>query len=221
MEGGLQCFARAASEAGACGALELRAVALLETGSALAHRAANRRHDEAIPALQEAIDLAQHLGSGSIAGRACYELAWIAFLESRYERVEYWASQALEHGGDDPEVRAAVGAVRGKAYSEVGRYGAAIAILRPAERDAEATQDAFKITWVLAALGRVLMLRGSFDEARPILERAVDIALRAGLVGFAPCPESYLGELCRLTDETDRAESLLDQHSFPNRKSVV
>ena len=209
LEAGLSCLVRASVEARSCGDLPLETDALAEIGSTLAHRFGAERHDEAATVLHQVIERSARLSDPDREAWACYELAWIEFLAARYERCTVWTQRALSLTEED-SLHAAVGYVRGKALSETGNYGTAVATLDDALQRADASAEPLRISSVLAALGRTLMLRGEEQRARVHLERAVEIVKTHRLLWYAPCVEAYLGELYRRSGETEAATQTLD-----------
>jgi CHAT domain-containing protein/tetratricopeptide (TPR) repeat protein len=95
--------------------------------------------------------------------------------------IESWALAAVaaERAGDRAgQIQALVQA--SEAYTVLGRYRQAVAVLDRALKLAEASGDRADVPWVLARLGNVLIATGPPDAAEITLRRSLDMAREGG-----------------------------------------
>jgi CHAT domain-containing protein/Tfp pilus assembly protein PilF len=109
------------------------------------------------------------------AGRAAFERG--AFDSA----IESWtlAATASEQAGD--RAGQIVALVRAsEAYTALGRYRQAVAVLDRALKLAEASEDRSQVPWILARLGNNLIATGPADVAETTLRRSLDMAREGG-----------------------------------------
>jgi len=112
-------------------------------------------------------EVQEHLAAGRAAfSRGAFDTA-----------IESWALAAVaaERAGDRAgQIQALVQA--SEAYTVLGRYRQAVAVLDRALKLAEASGDRADVPWVLARLGNVLIATGPPDAAEITLRRSLDMA---------------------------------------------
>jgi DNA-binding SARP family transcriptional activator len=213
LEPGLECLRRAATEAHACGDLELKAEALFEMGAALAHSGRASLKEEGAVALHETIALSARTGRTSVAAAAHRELAWLEFLAARYDRAEAWLDTGTDLAGNDDAERARIRYILACTFSDVGSYPEAIDHFEGSAALLETTGDAKQLARSLAFVGRLYVLQGEFLKAREVLEHSLDLVRSEGWIGFQPFPEAFLGYVELAEGRVDVAANLLE-HSF-------
>jgi tetratricopeptide (TPR) repeat protein len=189
---GVRSLARAAAEAGACGAHELEAESWLALGTALVH-SARGRDEEGANALLRASSLAEQQGLGDLAAAAHRELGYVDILQARYARC----AQRLERAtalADSDEERAGVEAMLGLAAADTGAHERALAHLRRSVELAERAGSRQQTSFSLSFVGRSHFLRGELVDARAALERSLALARETKWIAFEPWPESWLAE---------------------------
>lgn len=212
LDAGVECLARAATEADASGDAALKVRAMFELGSALVHSGKNR-FEEGAAVLHELLHFVEEHDDQTLRAGAMREIAWAELLAARYQRCETWLHRALEAAaGDDVETAAAL-RVLGLDLMEVGRYGESMQRLRRAVELADATGNTKEGGIARAVLGKALVMRRELDEARVHLERSIETIRGGGWTVVLPWPEAYLGELEFHAGDLDRAQDLLD-HAF-------
>ena len=194
LDAGIECLRRATTEAHVLGDLEMKARTLFAMGSALVH-CGRCLYDEGATALHEVIALAQRLDDRLLESAAYREIAWVALLTCRYQRMEVLLHQALELAGDDPENKAGALWVLGMGLAEAGRYRDAIAELELAVELALDTDQPSHAVPALSMLGKARMMCGDFTGARAAFEQALSICNRRGWAWMKPWAEAYLGQL--------------------------
>lgn len=204
-DAGIECLRRATSEAHACGDTTLKSHTLFELGSALVHSGRNLR-TEGAAALHEALALAITSSESDIATRACYELAWVDFLDARYDRARLWLDRAEEQPLPY-QLAAGVMWVRGKLEMEVGHYATSIDLLTRAVAAAGRAGDVFRHGFALASLGRSHMMHGDLALATDTLERSLGV-VREGAPVLVPLTEGLLAQTRLLEGDIDGAREL-------------
>lgn len=209
-DAGVECLRRATAEAHACGDAGLKATTLFELGTALVHSGRNLR-GEGAGALHEALELARSSGTGDIEGRASYELAWVDFLDARYDRSDLSLKRA-EAFGDDEGLTAAVLWVRGKLEMETGHYSSSIGSLERAIDIAGHAGDHFRRGFALASLGRTYLLLEEWDAAVAALERSL-ATVREHAPMLVPIAEGFLAEAWLSSGRTAAAQETAE-HAY-------
>ena len=207
-EAGLESLGRAVAGARAVGDVELLVRGLTALGSSQVH--AVRGADESgAGALREAVAVAERAGRLELATAACRELAWVEFLRCRFDSAERWLDRAVSTVGADDSERAWILLTRGSLRSDEGRHDEAIPLLRDAVRHGEKSGDLRAAAMALTHLGRVWVLRHEPEQARVDLERALDLAERAGWMSFLSYPTAWLGEVALQEGRSQEATDLL------------
>ena len=212
MDAGLTALRTAAAAAHAIGADQLRAKALLATGSALVHTDRSN-HEEGSALLHQVIALADRLEDPAMVAAAHRELAWVEFMAARYERARRWIFKAPAEALEDSSTRAGALWILGKSAAETGRYTESFELLESAVAQARRAQDPIRLAFCLTAIGRGRLLRRELDMAAVVLTESIQVVRFAGLTALAALPEAFLGEVRLLQGDPGSANDLLE-HSL-------
>jgi DNA-binding SARP family transcriptional activator len=212
IETGLLRLRGAVASARAAGELDLLARALIRLGGALVH-SARGTDEEGAAALHEGSALAEQLGENALAATGWRETGWVQFLRARYERAEASLARAADLGRGHDEELAWVDAILGCCRSDVGHYAEAAERLRSAIDRSDRTNSVQAGAYGRAMLGRLYLLRGELDEARHMLDEALEYTQRHGWTAFVPWPESFRAEVDLRAGDVDTAEERFE-HAF-------
>ena len=184
LEAGLVALRQAVSGSRACDDRRLLAETLIALGSTLVH-AARGTDEEGAAALYEGRTLADQIPDRDLGAKARRELAWIEFLRGRYDRALAWSAEAGQlAAGNDAEL-AWADLIAGGCHTDSGDYHAALPVLISAVDRADRAGAARTAAVAAALLGRLHLLRGETDAARPALERSLQQA-RVGRLDRLP-----------------------------------
>ncbi|MGH3013067.1 MAG: BTAD domain-containing putative transcriptional regulator [Gaiellaceae bacterium] len=212
IETGLVRLRGAVAAARAAGELDLLARALVTLGGALVH-SARGTDEEGAAALHEGSALAEQLGENALAATGWRETGWVQFLRSRYDRAETSLARATDLGRGHDEELAWVDVILGCCRSDVGHYAEAAERLRSAIDRSDRTNSVQAGAYGRAMLGRLYLLRGELDEARHMLDEALEFVQSHGWTAFVPWPESFRAEIDLRVGDVDAAEERLE-HAF-------
>jgi tetratricopeptide (TPR) repeat protein len=196
---------QATVEAHDAGDPELEARTLVAVGSALVH-GVRGRDGEGAQVLHEAIEATERAGTSTHAAQAHRELGYVEMLRARYDRAHRWIGEALSLANGDTGELAWAYAIRGSAFSDMGRHSDGLRDLREALRLARQVGAAAVETWALTFIGRSHLLCRDLPDAREALQRALRVAHQIRWTAFVPLPESLLAEVDLLEGNTDEAE---------------
>ncbi len=186
-EAGLDCLRRAVAEARRCDDPPLLAASLTALGSALVH-AVRGRDEEGAALLHESVQLTD-------SAAACRELGFVDVQAGRRARATHWLERAhAAAGGDDREI-AAINGVRGMNLSDAGLYDDALPVLTASVDRALHCGSRRQAAWSASLVGRLHLLRGSFDDAARALATSLDLVERERWIAFQPWPEAFRAEL--------------------------
>ncbi len=211
-EPGISGLRQAVSGARRLGDQRLLAASLVALGAALVH-AARGTDEEGAAALYEAGSLADQVGDAALGATARREMAWIEFLRARYDSALGWLGQAGRLAAGDAAELAWVDATTGGCHLDSGDYPAALAALRSGLDHAERAEARQAGAVAATFLGRWHLLRGELAQARPILQRAMELAAIAGWTTFLPLPESFLAETELRDGDVDAAAARFE-HAY-------
>src|SRR5919106_1008409 len=183
----------------------------VEPGPAL--RAAAVAFEEGVAALHEGTTLAEETGSRGVAAVGWREIGWVQFLRAHYERAEKSLDRASELGAGDDRELAWVDVIRGACRHDVGDYPTAGELLRSALVRARTLGTGQPLGQALTLLGRYHLLRGEIEDARGLLDQALDEVEARGMVAFGPWPESFRGEIDVIRGDVAAAEARFE-HAF-------
>jgi DNA-binding SARP family transcriptional activator len=211
-EAGLVRLRGAVASARGADELDLLARALISLGGALVH-SARGTDEEGAAALLEGSALAEQLGEHALAATGWRETGWVQFLRARYERAEASLARAADLGrGHDGEL-AWIDVILGCCRNDVGDYAEAAERLRSGIERSDRTNSVHAGAYGRAMLGRLHVLRGELDDARHVLDEALDYVQRHGWTAFVPWPESFRAEVDLRVGDVDAAEERLE-HAF-------
>ena len=211
-EAGLHPLRRAVAAARGLDDPALLSEALVRLGGALVH-SARGTDEEGVAALHEGTTLAEETGSRGVAAVGWREIGWVQFLRAHYERAEESLDRASELGAGDDRELAWVDVIRGACRHDVGDYPAAGELLRSALVRARTLGTGQPLGQALTLLGRYHLLRGEIEDARGLLDQALDEVEARGMVAFGPWPESFRGEIDLIRGDVAAAEARFE-HAF-------
>ena len=190
----------------------LLAGALVALGGALVH-AARGTDEEGVAALHEGTTLAEEVGDLDVAATGWREISWVQFLRAHYERAEESLTQTAELAGERNDELAWVDLIRGACRHDVGDYAAAGELLRSALERARRLGTGQPLGQALTLLGRFHLMRGEIEDARRLLDEALEESEARGMTAFVPWPESFRGELDLVIGDVSSAEARFE-HAF-------
>jgi DNA-binding SARP family transcriptional activator len=211
-EAGLQRMRGAVAIARSVNDPILLARALVGLGGALVH-SARGADEEGAAALHEGTTLAEAAGDQRVAATGWREISWIQFLRAEYERAEESLSRTLDHAVGNDEELAWVELIRGACRHDVGDYPAAGELLLSAVGRASRLGSGQPLAQALTLLGRLHLMRGEPEDARRILDRAIEEVAARSMTAFLPWPESFRGEVDLVTGDLASAEARFE-HAY-------
>jgi tetratricopeptide (TPR) repeat protein len=183
---------------------ELLALALVALGGALVH-SARGTDEEGAAALHEGTLLAERAGNSGVAATGWREISWVQFLRAQYDRAEESLARTAALAVGNERELAWVALIRGASSHDVGDHAVAGELLASAVARSERLPSGQPLGLALTFLGRFHLLRGELDDARRVLDRALDEAAARGMTAFAPWPESFRAELDLVCGDLERA----------------
>jgi tetratricopeptide (TPR) repeat protein len=190
LEPGFEILRRAVVDAHEVGDQLLEARALVALGTAFVH-GARGRDGEGAKALHAAVALGHDIGAPGISSEASRELGYIELKQARYERAATWLDQAIALAPNQNGSASAT-AILGAVHTDQGNTRLGCELLASAAADARALEKPRLEAWALAFLGRVLLLREDWTEARRSLDRSMELARSAGWIAFLPFPQALM-----------------------------
>jgi len=182
----------------------------LALAEALIH--AQRGLDEdGIDALHGADRIAAEHGDRAVMAEARTELGYVNFLRARYDRAEYWLSEAMALAIDSPSASAKARMYLGSVESDRANYPRALDHLDAAEVTFRSTGEGRRLAYLLSLRGRVHLLRGDLAVAAADLTASIEHAEHDRWLAFLPWPQAMLGEVELASDRVDAADELLQQ----------
>jgi DNA-binding SARP family transcriptional activator len=212
VEAGLHSMRRAVAAARGLDERTLLARALVSLGGALVH-SARGTDEEGAAALHEGTTLAEQTGNPGVAATGWREISWIQFLRAQYERAEESLTRASEHAAGNDEELAWVELIRGACRHDVGDYPAAGELLPSAVVRASELGSGQPLAQALTLLGRYHLLRGEMEDARRLLDQALEEVEARSMTAFMPWPESFRGEVDLVVGDLASAEARYE-HAF-------
>jgi DNA-binding SARP family transcriptional activator len=213
VEAGLQRMREAVAVARSVEDRTLLARALVGLGGALVHGPARGTDEEGAAALHEGTALAEAAGDHGVAATGWREISWIQFLRAQYERAEGSLTRTFDHAGGNDEELAWVELIRGACRHDVGDYPAAGELLRSAAGRASRLGSGQPLAQALTLLGRYHLMRGETEDARRVLDQAIEEVAARSMTAFLPWPESFRAEVDLVSGDLASAEARFE-HAF-------
>jgi DNA-binding SARP family transcriptional activator len=210
VETGVISLRTAVRLADAAGATRLQVEARLVLAEALIHTLRGF-DEEGLALLFEADRIAVAAGDLDGSARARVELGYVDFLRARYDRAEFWLSDARTLATGSPAITAKALTYLGSVASDRADYLKAAARLTEATALSRSTGEARLEAYGLSMLGRISLLLGEPDAAAEPLDAAVALATREHWLSFLPWPQALLGEVYLAHGDLERAEAVLSQ----------
>jgi DNA-binding SARP family transcriptional activator len=185
-QGGLEMARRAASSAAGSGDVILESRALVTLGGILVHSLRGRDR-EALGLLRRAQQLAATVGRRELVADAEREIGYVAFLEARYGAAEQALQRSIaaaQELGDAARTARAL-LYRGMCESDRCDYRSAEATIQLALRDLPAGEAARR-AYGQAALARVYLRTGRFEQAGEAARAAAELARGGGAAALVP-----------------------------------
>ena len=213
VEAGLQRMREAVAVARSVEDRTLLARALVGLGGALVHGPARGTDEEGAAVLHEGTTLAEAAGDQGVAATGWREISWIQFLRAQYERAEESLSRTFDHAVGNDEELAWVELIRGACRHDVGDHPAAGELLRSAVERASRLGSGQPLAQALTLLGRFHLMRGEIEDARRLLDRAIEEVAARSMTAFLPWPESFRAEVDLVSGDLASAEARFE-HAF-------
>jgi DNA-binding SARP family transcriptional activator len=168
--------------------------------------------DEAgLAALYEADQIALAHDQANAVAQARAELGYVDFLRGRYDRAEYWLTDALKLAAGSPTITTKAMTYLGAVHSDRGNYRRATGLLEQAITLARAHRQPRRHAYALSMLGRINLFRGALDAAAEQLDESIDLAERDHWLAFLPWPQALRGETQLARADPAGAADLLQQ----------
>jgi tetratricopeptide (TPR) repeat protein len=134
--------------------------------------------EEGLAILHEADQIALASDDPGAVAKARAELGYVDFLRARYDRAEFWLSDAPKLAYGSPSVMAKATTYLGSVESDRANYARAVVLLQEAAGLSRAAGDPRREAFGLAMLGRINLLRGDLDSATEQLDASISLAER-------------------------------------------
>lgn len=210
VETGVHSLRTAVRLADGAAAVPLRVTARLVLAEALIH-ALGGLDEEGLATLFEADEIALSNDMGDAVAQARAELGYVDFLRGRYDRAEYWLTDALKYAERSSSVKAKVMTYLGAVESDRSNYRrAAVLLERAVKLSGEAGQPR-RQAFSLSMLGRLNLFQDALDLAAEQLDASIALAEREHWLAFLPWPQALRGEVQLARADPDGAAGLLHQ----------
>lgn len=166
--------------------------------------------EEGLAALFDADRIAEQDGDTDAQAEIRAELGYVDFLRARYDRSERFLRDAVALDGTT-SVTAKAMTYLGSVQMDRGDYGPGFASLDTAVGLAQSVHQPRREAFALTMIGRGHLLRGDLAEARPALERALELVEADRWLAFLPWPQAWLGEVELAIGDVAAAGAILDQ----------
>jgi DNA-binding SARP family transcriptional activator/tetratricopeptide (TPR) repeat protein len=212
VEAGVRSLRTATGLADRVGAARLRVSARLVLAEALIH-ALGGLDEAGLAALHEADQIAMANDLCDAVAQARAELGYVDFLRGRYDRAEFWLTDALKLADGSPSVAAKALTYLGSVESDRGSYRQATGLLEQAVTLSRAAGEPRRQAFGLSMLGRINLFRGALDVAAGQLDASITLAEGDHWLAFLPWPQALRGEIQLARADPAGAAELL-QHAF-------
>lgn len=188
----------------------LRIDSRLVLAEALVH-AIGGMDEEGLATLHEVDRIASDHGEQPAVARARAELGYVDFLRGRYDRSEFWLTDALALGQGDAAITAKASTYLGTLESDRADYPAARAHLEQAITLSQRIGDLRRQAYGLSMLGRISLLHGDLDAAAGQLDGSIALAEQDHWLWFLPWPQALRGQVHLDSGDVDAASAALSQ----------
>jgi DNA-binding SARP family transcriptional activator len=210
VQAGVRSLLTAVQLADRAGAIRLRVGARLVLAEALVHGLGGL--DEAgLASLHEASEIALAHDLSDAVAQARAELGYVDFLRGRYDRAEFWLTNALSFAGGSRAVTAKAMTYLGAVESDRANYRRASELLEQAITLSEESGECRREAYGRAMLGRIKFLSGALDAAVEHFDASIRLAERDHWLAFLPWPQSFRGEIQLARSDPVGAAELLQQ----------
>lgn len=209
-DAGLQSLSSAIRLADSAGKTRVRVTSRLVLAEALIHSFGGL-DEQGLAALHEADEVAVAAGLRDAVAQARAELGYVDFLRGRYDRAEFWLSDALKFADGAPSVTAKATIYLGCVESDRANYLAATHLLEEALALARTAGEPRREVYALSMLGRINLLHAQLDAAAEQLDAAITLAEKDHWLAFLPWPQAFRGELQVVRGDVPGAGDLLRQ----------
>ena len=210
IEAGIDSLRTAIRLADRADAVGLRINSRLVLAEALIHSLGGL-DEEGLAILHEADRIALASDDPGAVAKARAELGYVDFLRARYDRAEFWLTDALKLAHGSPAIMAKATTYLGSVESDRANYARAVVLLQEAAELSRAAGDPRREAFGLSMLGRISLLRGDLDSAIEQFDASISLAERDHWLSFLPWPQALQGEAHLAHTDTARASEILRQ----------
>jgi DNA-binding SARP family transcriptional activator len=167
--------------------------------------------EEGLEHLHEADRLALEDDDPVNSAQSRAELGYVDFLRARYDRAEFWLTEAIALTEGAPAVRAKATTYLGSVHSDLGSYPRAVVLLDEALELSRESGEGRLAAYTLSMQGRLDLIRGDLDRADERLTAAVVLTEREHWLSFLPWPQALRGEVHLARKDPGLAAETLEQ----------
>jgi len=135
----------------------------------------------------------------------------VDFLRRRYDRSEFWLTDARALAGGSVAVTAKAMTYLGAVESDRANYRRSSDFLKEAVALSRASGERRREAYALALLGRHRFFRGDLEAAAAQVDASIELAGREHWLAFLPWPQSFRGEVQLARNDVDGAAAILQQ----------
>jgi DNA-binding SARP family transcriptional activator len=188
----------------------LRIHARLVLAEALVH-SVRGLDEEGLAALHAADRIASGVGDDAAVAEARTEMGYVDFLRGRYDRAEFWLTDALARAAGSTVATALAQTYLGCVDSDRADYLRALARLDAGIEAWRGGGEGRRAAYALSMRGRIHLLRGDLEQATVDLDAAIEAGERDRWLAFLPWPQALLGEVRLAAGDRAGAARLLEQ----------
>jgi tetratricopeptide (TPR) repeat protein len=210
VETGVYSLRTAVRLADGAAATPLRVAVRLVLAEALIHSLGGL-DEEGLATLFEADEIALSNDMPDAVAQARAELGYVDFLRGRYDRAEFWLTDALNYADRSLSIKAKVMTYLGAVESDRSNYRRAARNLEQAVKLSHDAGQPRRAAFGLSMLGRLNLFQDALDLAAEQLDASIATAEREHWLAFLPWPQALRGEVQLARGDQDGAAEILQQ----------
>jgi DNA-binding SARP family transcriptional activator len=210
VETGVYSLRTAVRLADGAAAHPLRVTVRLALAEALIHSLGGL-DEEGLATLFEADEIAMSNDMSDAVAQARADLGYVDFLRGRYDRAEFWLTDALKYAGDSLATKAEAMTYLGAVESDRSNYRRAALLLERAVDLCHQAGQPRRAAFALSMQGRLNLFQNELDLAAEDLDASITLAEREHWLAFLPWPQALRGEVQLAQADPDGAAELLHQ----------